>query len=153
MELPRGVTGFRSQSDSFLPNVDLRAFRQHCVAAARELNGSVLEMPPPETRVANFAAALIHLPFAHVTALINCHFPFLAFADPTQDGETVLTFRDCPKLADAISRLGSYTVLTCDQLTQALTEECWRNLAAVEKDQIRYWKPARIGDVIYNFWD
>ena len=154
MKLPRGITGFRASDAEPLPETDLRAFRGHCHEAARRVGGWVVSVEPPDAgRSHNFAIATLATPAGDVAVLLNVRHPVIGFADPPAEGEARLRFRDFPELAEAFRGFGMYEVLGAAELGQAPTREQLRELSEVEREQIAYWKPRRVGDIIFNWWD
>jgi hypothetical protein len=101
----------------------------------------------------NYALALIELRDKTVAVVLNEVFPMLAFAVPPTDGQARLDFADCPDLAVEFERLGSYTRLTAEYLNQPLTSEMCGELAVHELKHVRYFRPPRVGDVVFNHWD
>jgi len=43
--------------------------------------------------------------------------------------------------------------LKAEELHKPLFEYQYNNLNKAEVAQMKYWKPQRIGDIIFNFWD
>jgi hypothetical protein len=151
--LPRGVTGIESRKEGAPSSTDFQAFRGHCYAAARMAGWSVRDVLAPRQPVAcNYAAAVFARREEAIAAALNGVFPLLAFAVPPADGQFDLDFTDCPELGTAFEQLG-YTVLPSAELVAPLTHEMWRGLAPHEHKDIRYFRPRRVGDVIYNCWD
>jgi hypothetical protein len=44
-------------------------------------------------------------------------------------------------------------VLSVTTLNSPVTDRVTTQLATAEIEQLDYWKPSRIGDVIFNYWD
>ena len=153
MELSRGITGFRDIDASLLPLCDLREFRGHCFAVARDLGGRVCSFETSQHRAANFASAVLEFRSGRVAVLLNAHFPVIAFAEPLKEGETKLRFVDSPELGAQFRGFNIYTVSTVADLARALSEEMCQHLAPAERKQVDYWRPAFVGELIFNFWD
>lgn len=155
MELCRGITGFRHLNDPPLPICDLKAFHTHCHDAARLIGGRVLRNGPRlDNVVTNFVMAVIELADGPIAVLLNCHFPVVGFAIPARDGDTrSLQFVDCEGLANLLNKIGEYEVLSRDELEKAVSPDDLQRLLPAEIDQAHYWKPRRVGDVVFNFWD
>lgn len=154
MELPRGITGFRHSDDEPLPATDLKAFREHCFSAARSLSGRVKLVEMPYSRgTTNFATAVLELPEGAVVVLLNAHFPIIGFARPPREGQVLFHFMDMPGLADLFRSLGVYEVVTAPDLERPIVEEDLSRLGPAEMEQVRYWRPARVGDLLFNDWD
>ena len=155
MRLPRGITGFWESGEDPPPATDLRAFRGHCHAAAHCVGGrvhSVME-PNPGGVCRNFAVGVLVLTYDAVAVVLNAHYPILAFADPPAEGDVLLQFTDCPELADVFSAFDVYQVVSASEWEQPPTPTALRDLSPAERGQVAYWKPRRIGDVVFNCWD
>jgi hypothetical protein len=148
------VTGFRSGVRAPpLPETDVRAFRGHCFAAARAAGGSVLGFEAPYQHTNNFAAGILLLGDGPVAVLLNAHFPLVGFAHPPAVGELELRFVDAPTLVAAFRGFGGYQVLDWAVLEQRLTPEAVADLGNGERAEFKYWRPSRIGAVVFNSWD
>lgn len=154
MQLARGITGFRGANDPALPVCDFSAFRGHCYAAARALGGRVLAVEQPGSPAAsNFARASILLSAGAVAVLLNAHVPVIAFAEVVEHGEAAVRFTNAPSLAELFRGFGTYEVAERSEMEEPLTAEQCEKLALAEQGQIAYWRPKRVGDVVFNFWD
>jgi hypothetical protein len=151
--LPRGVTGIERRKEGAPSPTDFQAFRGHCYAASRAGGWSVREVLGPRQPIAcNYALAVFARREETIAAALNGVFPLLAFAIPPAEGQVDLDFTDCPELGATFEQLG-YTVLPSAELARRLTREMWQGLAPHEQKDIRYFRPRRVGDVIYNYWD
>ena len=149
--LPKGVTGFDA------PKVEVSAeqFATACHSAARSVGGRVHEIRAAYEEITpNFHQAVLVLRDRpdRVRVVCNAHHPIVAFtALPAYDRETRLRFVDCPELAEALS--GEYSIVSGSDACAAVSAELIAELGEAELIQLRYWKPQRIGDVIFNYWD
>jgi hypothetical protein len=108
----------------------------------------------PEGVAANFAVAVVELPGRPIAVLLNSHFPVVGFANPPRKGDTgPLRFVDCDGIAVILRASGEYEVLSHSELERAVSRMDLEHLSAAEIKQAEYWRPARVGDVIFNFWD
>ena len=155
MLLPRGVTGFWGHREQAPTATDGAAFRGHCHEAARRAGGRVLAVTRSDSGgpVRNFAVGLLSLPAGEVAVVLNAHHPLVAFADPPTPGEGALRFRDCPLLAEVFRSFGVYEVLAVAELERPPYPTALGALSKAERKQVASWKPARLGDVAYNWWD
>lgn len=155
MELRQGITGFSHIDDRPLPICDLKSFRNDCHDAARSVGGRVLRSGRrPDNIEANFAMAVIGLAAGPIAILLNCHFPIIGFAIPPDNRDSSpLRFVDCEMLANVLNQTRGYEVVSRNEL-ERVVEPCeLRRLLPVEIEQAEYWKPQRVGDVVFNFWD
>lgn len=156
MVLRQGISGFRHAKDASLPTCDVSAFRTDCFAAARCAGGRVRQSDRGRDAVAtNFTFEILDLSAGPVAVLLNLHFPViaLAVAPPGTGHGGPIKFVDHDVLAGLLSAAGNYDVLSRAELERALTQRDVQLLSPVEIEQVRYWKPARVGDVVFNFWD
>ncbi len=79
--------------------------------------------------------------------LLNCHYPFLAFASTLGK----ISSFDMPVMS--VKYKPYYTVLKKDYLDTALSSEHLFTLSRAELEQFSYWKPRTVGEVIFNNWD
>ena len=147
--LPPGITGFFDEP-SDLPRVDPKLFKAACHVAARDMHVSV-RMIDEEGRVTSYLSAVLDSGDASIAVLCNRVHPYLGFVQ----GEALPIVAHGPAF---LSYNGSsdwigFSLLDAAFLNADLTSEMLGALAPCELRQIRYWKPARVGDVIFNFWD
>jgi hypothetical protein len=144
--LPRGVTGFFAQPDS-LPHVDPKLFKAACHVAARNM-GAPVRMFEHEGRTSSYLAAVFD--GARIAALCNRFHPYLGFVatDALPVGGGAVFLHSPPS-----SSWPGFRVLDPDFLNAELNQGMLSALAPCERDQIRYWKPTKLGNVIFNVWD
>jgi len=152
MQLPQGITGFRGRNDSVVPATDLAAFKSDCFMIAHALGGSVTKLAVDGV-IANYGCIVLMIQDRDVMVLINVHVPVIAFAEPLARTDHQIIFLDELELANRFRSIGTYTVLDRDELESTVTAEACRMLTGAEQDQIKYWKPARLADLVFNNWD
>ncbi|NGY89580.1 hypothetical protein F3K44_02630 [Bacillus megaterium] len=90
--------------------------------------------------------------------LLNAYYPFLALASTVEFQH--INFIDDPALSKDFMPL--YKVLSKEELSEPsnirkskgkLSLENKNKLNSSELEQIFYWKPKTVGEVIFNFWD
>jgi hypothetical protein len=149
--LPKGVTGF----DVTESNVPAKRFAAACHSAARQVGARVHHVRDAAERVTpNFHEAVVTWMdgVEDVRVLCNAHHPIVAFATPVDhEGDVRIEFVDCPQLARPLS--AEFRVLSKDGAAAGIPSNAVIRLGESELDQMRYWNPQRIGDLIFNFWD
>jgi len=157
MQLRRGITGIYSNHGDppVVPTTDVKAFRSHCHLAARAVGAKLQTIKDryDGVGICNFAIAYFEFSDAIVAALLNVVHPVIAFAKCPVDGQVTFDYVDCPKLAEEFRCLGAYSIAGCAELNQPLVRELCEDLAPDEVKRVRYFRPMRVGDVIFNFWD
>lgn len=148
MRLPPGATGFHATGE----RADVSAFTAVCHHAARAIGATVTGVTPaggtPSFHTVDIAAARYHVAvLRHVTV------PFIAFAHPRAGDDASVTFVDHPGLAAVLDTLTDARVLTADRLGIPLSQADLSALDRAEHDQIGYWAPATVGELLFNFWD
>lgn len=156
MKLPNGITGFYN-SENKPPNVDGKHFNQVCVTALSRLGGEVLMFKEPKYPT-NFYDAKVKLRNRIFHILLNEHYPYVAFASAVEYEK--IRFIDDAELFKQLSPF--YHVLLSSELNlhvilrQGSKKDILQNdneLNQAELEQIAYWKPKIIGEIIFNFWD
>ena len=154
MHIARGTTGFRASTDFPLSVMDEQAFQVLCHMVAIELNGRVdYAERLGEYREKNFSLVTLTVHNTDISVMLNVHCPYLAFALPVSRNHNTLSFIDWPVGTESFNRYGDYTILTYQQLSKPFVECDISSLADAEHDQVKYWRPQTVGELIFNFWD
>lgn len=154
-KIPRGTTGFRYFKEAPLPETDRRAVAELSYQWARNLGGTVEQILPPSLTSTYYAAVLAHGQYEvqHVTVLFHRHLPLLALVShPPRDLDDLCVIDD-PIVTEAMPDYSEFQLLAHDQLAAPVTSTSLSELAATELNQIAYWKPETIGEVLFNLWD
>lgn len=147
MILQRGITGFWNVNTEPPPFLDEKAFHQMCHALARKNGGTVAEVDT-DTASRNFYSAKLSRYNQSVFLLQNIHYPYIAFAQRGAASRFVLISPpDWLQLSDDPVR-----VLSPNELNQDWHGLCGE-LSPEELEQIRYWNPQTVGEIIFNTWD
>ncbi|WP_153730905.1 hypothetical protein [Sporosarcina obsidiansis] len=141
--LKAGITGFGYQ----LPLTDATDFIRVVYHAAREIGEQVTNVVKAEYPM-NFHSAILD---NGVYILLNAHYPIVAFATKQELQYTVI---DLPVMK-AVFQAAGYSVLSKDEAGQSvsLKEAQQASLLPDEIEQIRYWQPNCLSDLIFNDWD
>jgi hypothetical protein len=151
MILPEGITGFfEGGRDATPPVVDPSSFVGACYAAARAESGRVERFEPAGVS-RNYHRAILRMIHGPIAVLCNAHFPIIAFAEASDD--LPLRFVEAEALASRIEEVMPCEIASRPSLEAHPDAESLANLRAAERDQIRYWRPPRLGEIIFNFWD
>lgn len=145
--LPRGITGFWSADTEPPPLLDEKAFCRMCHALARESGGTVTQVDT-DIAAGNFYSAELRRYGQSVVLLQNIHYPYAAFARRDPSGGFAWTSR--PEWLQLPE--GPVRFLTPNELTQDWRGLCGE-LSPEELEQIRYWNPQTVGEIIFNTWD
>lgn len=136
--------------------LDVREFRRACYEAARRTRGSVTEFRLAECVTPSFHQAVIAYFDRTVAVVCDRGSPLLAVAEPRviEFGGAVecgpLTFVDFPELVTALQDTTRFNVLTKAELDGPFHEEDWPDITPYD---IRYWRPATVGEALFNYWD
>ncbi|MEU4556478.1 hypothetical protein [Micromonospora violae] len=149
MKLQPGATGFDPP-----PGVPagLRAFTAVCHQAARAIDATITGVTPAGV-TPTFHTFDIADDQHHIAVLRHTTVPFIAFARPHANGDVMVRFVDHPGLAAALTNLTDAQALTTQQLRAPLAQVDLSALSPHEHDQITYWKPTTVGELLFNFWD
>lgn len=147
MILLRGITGFGSINTLPPLFLDEKAFCRMCHALARENGGAVTEVDT-DTAIRNFYSAKVSRYGQSVFLLQNIHYPYAAFAQrDTSDGFIWISQPEWLRLPEIPVRF-----LNLAELNQSWRGLCGE-LAPEDLEQIRYWNPQTVGEIVFNTWD
>ena len=145
-QLPRGITGFNASA-----RVDLAQFRSAVHDLGRQHGYRVLTPPSDApSGTLSYVRATIERRGEPLLLLLNIYGPFLGFAAVADDTVLLHDFVDRTDLAGGLAR---YCPLTAAVLNAAPEEANLSLLSRAERRELKYWKPQRIGDIIFNWWD
>jgi hypothetical protein len=149
--LPRGITGF----DAPKAGVGVKPFAQACYAAARDIAGHVASIRSgADDPSRNYHEAILKLSQdgEGIRVLCNVHYPIFAFVSAAKSsGDLRLDFVDRPDLAKAFP--ADFSVLSAQEASLQVSDELIANLSKAEVEQLRYWRPSCVGELIFNYWD
>ncbi|MCM3667250.1 hypothetical protein M3204_22900 [Mesobacillus subterraneus] len=149
IRLPNGITGFHNSTNNLPPKVDGRQFKSVCAAIVNRSGGKLLKFREPLYPL-NFYEAEVKVNDNEFYILLNEHYPYIAFASVVEFGK--IDFINASELLTQFSPF--YKVLSLKELNEPLNIKSDSiNLNSAELEQISYWKPKTIGEVIFNFWD
>ncbi|MDM8238767.1 hypothetical protein QUW63_06570 [Pseudoflavonifractor phocaeensis] len=118
-----------------------------CHALARE-NGGVVTEVDTDTAARNFYSAKLGWYDQSVFVLQNIHYPYIAFARRDASGRFILIappeWLQLPE--------GPVRFLSPSELNQDWRGLCGE-LSPEELEQICYWSPQTVGEIIFNTWD
>jgi len=147
MILPRGITGFGNINTDPPLFLDEKAFCRMCHALAQENGGAVTEVDT-DTAIRNFYSAKLSRYDQSVFLLQNIHYPYAAFAQREASGRFVLTQQ--PEWLQLPE--GSVRFLSPSELIRDWHDLCGE-LSPEELEQIHYWNPQTVGEIVFNTWD
>lgn len=148
MKLPNGITGFYHTEETMPPKVDGQLFKRLCFAILTEFNGKIIDFKNPQYPK-NYYDVQVNIFNQRVHLLLNEHYPFLSFCSISDNGN--IQFMDIPQLCTKFSPY--YTVLNSKLLLEPIDINMLSDLNNSEIEQINYWGPERVGDVVFNVWD
>lgn len=126
---------------------DSHHFKELCFMLMMQCGGKVLGFKEPQIAT-NFFDVEVSLFQKQLHILLNENYPFLAFASHVE--YFYIHFCEEPELNKLFSPY--YRVLGTKELSAPLDLK-ENELDPSELQQIAYWKPVTLGEVIFNFWD
>ncbi|MCR8929761.1 hypothetical protein NLI92_005272 [Priestia megaterium] len=157
MNLPNGITGFYSSTDNKSNEIDEKHFKNICFNLVGKKQGRILKIDEPNLAT-NFLKVKVDISNQELYVLLNAYYPFLALASTVEFQH--INFIDDPALSKDF--MPFYKVLSKEELSEPLnirkskgklSLENKNKLNSSELEQIFYWKPKTVGEVIFNFWD
>ncbi|MCM3654797.1 hypothetical protein [Metabacillus litoralis] len=150
MILPNGVTGFYNSEAIKPPKVEGKQFKQLCFDIVSRNGGKVIDFNTPQYP-ANFYYAQVEILGNRFYILLNEHYPYLAFASAVEFGN--IKFIDNPVLYEQFSPF--FRVIGTVELNVPFNQNLVKKteLNSAELEQLAYWKPETVGQIIFNYWD
>lgn len=148
MQLKIGTTGFFSAKTDDSPYLEEKYFKARCYAFIHEYGGQLIEFLAP-TLATNFFQVQLMLNNEIYYILLNEQVPYMAFASSVKEFQ--IQFIELPELATYFS--SDYIILQPTQLEEFPFPSLLSELDRLERYQINFWKPKRLGEIIFNYWD
>ena len=102
----------------------------------------------------NFHTARVKRHRDEIMVLGHSNFPIIAFADPFELWLMKIPFRDADSIATRIRAIYPQVIIaTKEELSRCIETTDLEILNRMELDQIKYWKPQTIGELVFNWWD
>ncbi|WP_110514450.1 hypothetical protein [Herpetosiphon llansteffanensis] len=153
MHLPRGSTGFWMSHDDPLPVFDPKDFTRLGYAVAQTLGARIVKRDIHSQFARSYHVLIVQTGQTAWSLLGHTVHPIIAsvagIVDPYVDQRP---FCDLPGLAALAVSFG-VTSYPPTMLNHRVEEAWLSNLAPVEVREIRVWKPQRMGDILFNYWD
>ena len=152
MKLPPGATGF-GPSGAQASLDDVHAFLTACHDAARRTCGTLIATRQPGV-TPSFHTVVIRYEDQDVAVLRHARLDLIALAhDPGSGSMLTGPFIDHFPLTETLSQTATCQILSAADLNSPLSDADPSELSAAERKQIRYWKPATLGELLFNYWD
>ncbi|MAT68982.1 MAG: hypothetical protein CMJ58_05605 [Planctomycetaceae bacterium] len=141
-----GITGFGSGAE-----VDYRTFKAAAYRAAASAGAAVEQCAQAKGVTPSFHAIRMKHPDWQRSVLCNRVFPFIVVVSDPVSAAGVQPV-DCPEIEASMRQYG-FESAPAAELVRALAAKDLAALNHAEQEQARYWKPTRVVDVIFNWWD
>lgn len=150
--LKDGITGFFAIGQAPPETVSKKQILADCHLVARTFGWSV-GTTNWATMSRNFHAVELCAGSKSIWVLFNQHHPLCAFSRLSAIEPGQHKFLDQEALFETFGELTSFRPLAISDLQRRVTAEDLKALNRAELEQVNYWKPSQIGDVIFNNWD
>ncbi|WP_327686477.1 hypothetical protein [Streptomyces sp. NBC_00467] len=101
----------------------------------------------------SFHTALVITSSSRSAVLCHDVLPVVAFvASLPQAGAPLPAFTPPPAWAAALE-MGGFRLLGADEVSMPLASADISELAEVELEQVGYWRPSTVGELMFNWWD
>jgi hypothetical protein len=147
--LRRGITGFGADQ-----HVEFRDFKRAVYTAARTIGGSVVASQAGDQVTPNFHLLTVAMEYGDVQFCVLCNrnYPVVAIVRPPIEMSGVQPVEVPLEFVQSL-RASGFEVASTIELNRAVSADDLKTLSKHEQKQATYWKPARIADVIFNWWD
>ncbi|MCT9076504.1 hypothetical protein [Streptomyces fulvoviolaceus] len=114
--------------------------------------GARVEVPTLPGTSSFHAVTITGRGHSHVV-LCHAHLPVVAFTDTLPvSGRPLSGFVDPPTWVAGFEAVG-LRPLPVDELSTPMSRVDVSELTKVELDEIRYWRPDALSDLLFNWWD
>lgn len=146
-----GITGFQPA-----PAIDKNQFKQICYSTF----GNQVSDFIANDKEKSFSECIIIMNDRTVHILLNNQYPLIAFTSARDIKEQFLPFIEKQVFLKVFNQY--YKVLSPDQLNEPLiyTQKGKKiivknenSLHQAELEQLLYWNPKTVGEVVFNYWD
>jgi hypothetical protein len=136
------------------PAPELRVFKTACYEIARR-TGGLVERVSDGSFPPNFHDAVLARHDRTVAVLCHHWLPLLALADvPADSGWGFrMSFVDDPSIGPPLSALLNVRLLTAAELGLDWSRAGYPPAEVAHPQDLAYWRPGSVGDVIFNHWD
>lgn len=155
--LPKGITGFFSIKDFDSEYLELD---KEIVARLADELASGLSSYKKSVVLDSGASGnyyTIYLLFENIKSkiaiVLNEHYPVFTGLNKAESSWDYLVFCELPHEIISVAQALGFTYLPLSYLYSRPEERFLMKLDEVEKNQIRYWKPENVGNIIFNGWD
>lgn len=145
--LTPGISGFGSTAE-----IGLTDFKRAVYAAAHREGAVVTAFVVHDGVTPSFHQASVTFGAESLLILCNRYRPIIAFPDRLENA-SVGSFISAPKLFAEVMVSFGVVVADAAELNRRLNAHDLESLSPVERQQVKYWKPKRVGDIIFHWWD
>lgn len=141
MLLKKGITGFYSIGDSQTKLNDYKAFRKICFNMQNIIKQKIISTENPDN------TSYFYAEFDDIYFLLNKYYAVAGFTEDISQGDKVFTDLRVNRIY-----LPEYEIIPAVTLNSAFNKT-ENNLSECELQQIKYYSPLSVGNIIFNEWD
>lgn len=145
MILRKGITGFFDNKNSPVSEMDFKIFKTLCHTIDSSTNWRLINIKSNPN--SNYYSTEFDTLSGIIYILLNKHYPIIAFTDNINIGNIVFK-----NITDIKHLLCDYEIVSADILNSSI-DDVVNELSETEMNQIAYWNPGSVGNVIFNCWD
>jgi hypothetical protein len=146
--LTEGITGFDTDA-----SIDWHALKASAHSISRCCGYRVIHESRADKQTPNFHTFKLSKDVSGQSIFVACnaHHPVISFFKEQPQPDRLLPC-DESELSKYFGNAG-YQAISASELMRPVTSNDLSCLSASERKQASYWKPARIVDVVFNWWD
>ncbi len=144
--LRRGITGFDAEAV-----VEFAAFKRAVYEAALATGSTVIAVVQGNEVTPNFHRADVDVRERELSVICNRNYPVVAMVERPIEMSGVRPI-DLPELVEPLRQRG-FEVASAAELERPLEASDLALLSPAEQNEAKYWKPRRVADVVFNWWD
>ncbi|WP_139209569.1 hypothetical protein [Paenibacillus sp. NFR01] len=146
--LPKGTTGFTSSANS-LTILDVKPF----IGLVYSILRGTMEWEDIDLKGKNYFYFSIMSDDQEYHVLLNAYFPYVGISRSFNNNK--FSFMSSEEINNQFIILTecNYVLLGKEELDKELTDTDFLELDNAELEQLNYWKPRIVSEIIFNNWD
>lgn len=151
-KLPPGITGYVSDISQKKNAVSFAEFKTDMVKLSQKLNIKIIACNSIIT-CENYFSCQLAYNGQTISVLCNTVYPVVGFCIADNPNKIPREFLSIEEMEHHLIGLRNYAIASPDFLNAPVTSHAIEDLSVQELSQINYWRPKKINEIVFNYWD